>query len=412
MRCSGGWGYSGDADAIQRAEVAMSEPERPDPDDLLRRYGFALRQQEHGRGRLRVYLGSAPGVGKTYTMLQEGHRLKGGGHDVVVGLVETHGRAETAEQIGNLEVIPRKKIDYRGVAVEEMDTEAILQRKPEIVLVDELAHTNAPGSPRQKRWEDVEVLRDAGIDVIGTLNIQHLESLNDVVASITGVQVRETIPDRILDGATEVQLVDLPVEGLMERLEQGKIYPPARARQALEHFFRAGNLTALRELALRRTAAGVDERLESYMREQGIEAVWPAAERIVVLITDHPAIGQVIRRAWRLADGLRAELVAVAVVPVAGIEALPEKRRTALKRALDLAEDLGAAVRVVEGQRIAPALANVIHAENASTVVLGHAPVSGWRRLVAKPLFDELLGLVDNVAIQLVEVSPDGSSAG
>jgi two-component system sensor histidine kinase KdpD len=242
----------------------MSEPERPDPDDLLRRYGFAVRTQEGGRGRLRVYLGAAPGVGKTYTMLQEGRRLKAGGHDVVVGLIETHGRAETAAQIGDLEVIPRQQIDYRGVAIEEMDTETILRRKPEIVLVDELAHTNAPGSARQKRWEDVEVLRNAGIDVIATLNIQHLESLNDVVASITGVEVRETIPDQILDGATEVQLVDLPIEGLLERLEQGKIYPPERARQALQNFFRAGNLTALRELALRSTAAGVDERLESY----------------------------------------------------------------------------------------------------------------------------------------------------
>jgi two-component system sensor histidine kinase KdpD len=390
----------------------MSEPERPNPDDLLRRYGFAMRKQAGGRGRLRVYLGSAPGVGKTYTMLQEGRRLKAGGHDVVVGLVETHGRAETEAQIGDLEVIPRKQIDYRGVALEEMDTEAILRRKPEIVLVDELAHTNAPGSPRQKRWEDVEVLRDAGIDAIATVNIQHLESLNDVVASITGVQVRETIPDQILDGATEVQLVDLPVEGLLERLEQGKIYPPARAQQALQNFFRAGNLTALRELALRRTAAGVDERLESYMREHEIEAVWPAAERIIVLVTDHPASGQVIRRAWRLADGLRAELVAVAVVPMDGIESLPEKRRAALKRALDLAEDLGAAPRIVEGERIAPALAAVVQAENASTVVLGHAPAAGWRRLVGKPLHDELLELVDNVAVQLVEIAGEGRSAG
>src|SRR5262245_30560362 len=196
----------------------MAEPARPDPEDLLRRYGFAMRREAHGRGRLRVYLGFAPGVGKTYTMLQEGRRLKAAGHDVVVGLVETHGRAETEAQLGDLEVIPRKRIDYRGVELEEMDTEAILRRKPEIVLVDELAHTNAPGSPRQKRWEDVEVLRDAGIHVIATLNIQHLESLNDVVASITGVHVRETIPDQILDGATEVQLVDLPVEGLLERL--------------------------------------------------------------------------------------------------------------------------------------------------------------------------------------------------
>jgi two-component system sensor histidine kinase KdpD len=342
-------------------------------------------------------------------MLLVGRRLKAAGQAVVVGLVETHGRAETEAQIGDLEVIPRKRIDYRGVTIEEMDTEAILRRKPEIALVDEIAHTNAPGSPRAKRWEDVEVLREASIDVIATLNIQHLESLNDVVASITGVQVRETIPDKVLDGATEVQLVDFPVEGLLERLEQGKIYPPERARQALEHFFREGNLTALRELALRRTAAGVDERLESYMREHAIEEVWPASERIVVLVTEHPAIGQVIRRAWRLADGLRAELVAVAIVPPGGMEALPEGRRAALRRGLELAEDLGATPRIVEAERPAPALAALLHDENASTVVLGHAPESGWRRLTKKPFVDELFALVDNVAVQLVEVRPDGT---
>jgi two-component system sensor histidine kinase KdpD len=390
----------------------MAEPERPDPEDLLRRYGFAMRKQEHTRGRLRVFLGFAPGVGKTYAMLHDGHRLKAEGRDVVVGLVETHGRPDTEAQIGDLEVVPRLRIPYRGVIVEEMDTAAVLHRKPDVVLVDELAHTNAPGSPREKRWEDVEILRDAGIDVLSTLNIQHLEGLNDVVESITGVRVRETVPDQILDGATEVQLVDLPTEGLIERLEQGKVYPPGRARQALESFFREGNLTALRELALRRTAAGVDERLESYMREHEIEAVWPAAERIVVLVTDHPAIGQVIRRAWRLADGLRAELVAVAVVPIDGIDSLPEKQRGELRRALDLAEDLGATTRIVEGERIAPVLASLVQEENASTIVLGHTPASGWRRFVGKSLVDELMALVDNVAIQLVELPRDGGSAG
>jgi two-component system sensor histidine kinase KdpD len=382
----------------------MTEPERPDPEDLLRRYGFAMRGQEATRGRLRVFLGAAPGVGKTYAMLHDGHRLKSEGRDVVVGLVETHGRADTQAQIGDLEIVARLRIPYRGVVVEEMDTDAVLRRKPEIVLVDELAHTNAPGSPRTKRWEDVEVLRDAGIDILSTLNIQHLESLNDVVESITGVRVRETVPDQILDGATEVQLVDLPIEGLIERLERGKVYPPGRARRALESFFREGNLTALRELALRRTAAGVDERLESYMRDHAIEAVWPAAERILVLVTDHAAIGQVIRRAWRLADGLRAELIAVAVVPPGGIEALPEERRRAIQRALELAEDLGASPRIVKGEQVASLLASVVHEENVSTVVLGHVPASGWRRLVGKPLSDELLALVDNVAIQLVEV--------
>jgi two-component system sensor histidine kinase KdpD len=203
-----------------------------------------------------------------------------------------------------------------------------------------------------------------------------------------------------------VQLVDLPVEGLIERLEQGKVYPPGRARQALGSFFREGNLTALRELALRRTAAGVDDRLERYMRGHAIEAVWPAAERIAVVITEHPAIGQVIRRAWRLADGLRTELIAVVVLPPGGMKALPDERRNAVRRALDLAEDLGASPRILEGDRVAPALAKLVHDENVSTVVLGHVPASGWRRLVSKPLADELLTRVDNVAVQLVELPP------
>ena len=228
----------------------MTETKRPTPEQLLERYGYAIRSGEKRRGRLRVYLGAAPGVGKTYAMLLEGRRLRSEGRDVVVGFVETHGRDETEAQIDGLEVIPRRTIEYRGVAVEEMDTDATIRRKPEIALVDELAHTNVPGSRHAKRYEDIEAIRDAGIDVISTVNIQHLESLNDVVESITGVEVRETIPDKILDGATEVQLIDLPVTGLIERLEQGKIYPRARAQQALENFFREGNLAALRELAL------------------------------------------------------------------------------------------------------------------------------------------------------------------
>ena len=214
-------------------------------------------------------------MGKTYAMLNEGRRLKADGYDVVAGFVESHGRAETEAQIGDLEVVPRLRIPYRGVIVEEMDTEAILARKPQIVLVDELAHTNAPGSPRAKRFEDVEVLRDAGIDVITTVNIQHLEGLQDVVAGITGVEVRETLPDRVLEDA-DVQLVDLPTEALIERLRQGKVYPPQRAQQALQHFFRPGNLTALREMALRRTAEGVEDALTDYMHEHRIDDIWPA----------------------------------------------------------------------------------------------------------------------------------------
>jgi two-component system sensor histidine kinase KdpD len=373
----------------------MTDDERPSPTDLLARYGSAMRKEAHVRGRLRIYLGAAPGVGKTYAMLQEGHRLKRLGQDVAIGIVETHGRAETAAQLGDLELIPTKRSTYRGVETEELDTAAIIRRAPGVVLVDELAHTNVPGSPREKRWQDVEAIRDAGIDVIATLNIQHLESLNDVVSSITGIAVRETIPDRILDHATEIQLVDLPVDGLLERMEQGKIYPPARAEQAMRNFFRAGNLTALRELALRRTAAGVDDRLETYMHEHGIDAVWPATERIGVIVTADETIGKVIRRAWRVAEALRAELLAIAVLPPGGHSD---------SKGLHLAEDLGAIVHRLETDDPVAAIADLVNAENISTLVLGHRAHTGWRLPWKRSLHDDLLVRLENVAIQLVEL--------
>lgn len=381
----------------------MNEPKRPKPEELLRRYGLAMREEAGQRGRLRIFLGAAPGVGKTYAMLNEGRRLRREGSDVVVGFVETHGRAETAAQIGDLEVVPRLTIPYRGVVVEEMDTEAILRRKPEATLIDELAHTNVPGSPRKKRYADVEVVLDAGIDVITTLNVQHLESLQDVVTGITGVEVHETVPDRVLDEASEVQLIDLPVETLLDRLEQGKVYPPQRTEQALQNFFRAGNLTALRELALRKTAAGVDERLEGYMREHEIEEVWPASERVLVLIDDTLSAGSVLRNAWRLAGAMRAEIVALVMIPPGGRETLSPERRTGFERNVLLAEDLGATIREVQESSVARALAAVAKEENAGIVVIGHPPRSGWRRWFGRTLIDQLLLQLENVDIYVVE---------
>lgn len=375
----------------------MNGDGRPDPDDLLQRYGLAMREQVRRRGHLRILLGAAPGVGKTYTMLNEGHRLKREGHDVVIGLVETHGRTETAAQIGDLEVVPQKQVTYQGVELSEMDTDAVIRRAPEIVLVDELAHTNAPGSSREKRWQDVEKIRDAGIDVVATLNIQHLESLNHLVESITGIKVRETVPDRVVSDS-DVQLVDLPVEGLIERLEAGKIYPPERASQALRNFFRAGNLTALREFALRQTAAGVDDRLEHYMHEHAIGEVWPAAERVAVLVDERPA-DSVIRAAWRLASVLRSDLVAVTFAPAERDEHPYGDRQT---RNLRLAEDLGASVKRIEGGQTASALADFLRAENISILVLGHGATKR-SRLFGPSLVDQLFKLVDNVHIQLVE---------
>lgn len=383
----------------------MSGRQRPTPEELLRRYRLSASELDDRRGQLRVYLGAAPGVGKSFAMLNDGRRLQAAGRDIVVGFVETHGRTETAAQIGDLEVIPRREVVHRGVMVEEMDTEAVLSRRPEIVLVDELAHTNAPGSPCQKRYQDIELLRDAGINVVTTMNVQHLEGLQDVVAGITGIQVRETIPDQILDDATEVQLVDLPVETLIERLEQGKVYPAERARQALEHFFRAGNLTALRELALRRTAAGVDERLEDYMREHGIEEVWPAAERVVALIDDSPDMGVVLRQAWRLASAMRGELVVIAIAPPADGGVLPVAQRTRLDRNLRLAEDLGASILTMTAKKrdVASALAHLLSEENATVLVLGQRPGKRWTWPWTVSLADDVLHLVDGVGIYLVE---------
>lgn len=347
------------------------------------------------RGRLRIILGSAPGVGKTWAMLREGHRLKEAGKDVVVGLVETHGRVETEAQIGDLEVLPRLIKTHGGVQISELDVRGVLARQPEIVLIDELAHTNGPGSARAKRWEDVQVLLDAGMDVITTLNVQHLESLNHVVESITGVAVRETVPDKVVGEADEIQLVDLPVDSLIERMEAGKIYPEAQAQTALRHFFRPGNLTALRELALRRMAADVDEQLEEYMREHDIEDVWPAAERVLVWLQPGADAGMILRKAWRVASGLRGELVAA--IP-ADAERNAEARRIAR-----LAEDLGAAVRWVDPGAGTGGIVATVQAENAQILVLGHAPERGWRNRLGRNLIEELHTALDNVDIYLVE---------
>ncbi|MGE3798257.1 MAG: sensor histidine kinase KdpD [Thermomicrobiales bacterium] len=385
--------------------MTTRDDNRPDPDELLRRYGTP--NQRDGRGRLHIYLGAAPGVGKTYAMLLEGHRLRDAGVDVAVGLLETHGRPETAALLDGLEETPRLEIEYRGIRIPELDVDAILAQRPHVVLVDELAHTNAPGSDREKRWQDVELIRDAGIDVLTTLNIQHLESLNALVENITGVRVRETIPDHILDSASEIQLIDLPVSALIDRLKAGKIYPPPRATQALENFFREGNLTALRELALRQTAAGVDERLENYMREHDIEAVWAASQRVVALLTGDERERAVVRSAWRLAEGERAELLIAAIFPEGGIERESPDRQQAWRLLLDLAEDLGGRVEVIETTDRLTAVCDLLQRENASTLVMGYAPQRGWLGRMRPSFLDEFLGRVDGVDVHLVELAGD-----
>ncbi|RQX18183.1 histidine kinase, partial [Micromonospora chalcea] len=273
-----------------------------------------------GRGELRIYLGAAPGVGKTYAMLEEAQRRAERGTDVVIGLVETHGRRHTAEMIGDLEVVPRRPMTYRGVEFTEMDLDAVLARRPEVVVVDELAHTNVPGSRHEKRWQDVQELLDAGISVLSTVNVQHLESLNDVVAQITGTTQRETVPDQVVRAAEQVELVDMTPEALRRRMAHGNIYRPDKIDAALGNYFRVGNLTALRELALLWLAGKVDEQLDAYRAQQGISDTWETRERVVVALTGGPEGETLIRRAARIAARSKgADLLAVHVARSDGL---------------------------------------------------------------------------------------------
>ena len=330
------------------------------------------------RGQLRIYLGAAAGVGKTYAMLNEGRRRAEYGEDVVVGYVEPHRRPKTAEQVGELEVVPRKRVEYRGTTLEEMDVDAVLARRPQVALVDELAHTNAPGSRNEKRWQDVEELLAAGISVISTLNIQHLESLNDVVEEITGVKQRETIPDEIVRRADELQLVDLTPVALRNRLARGDVYPAERIDTALANYFRPGNLSALRELALAWLADRVDEALAEYRRRHGIEEPWETRERIMVALTGSPDGERLIRRAARIAERTKGELVAVHVIPQDGLAA-PAAALLAEQR--ELVGRLGGSYHEVVGADIGDALLDAARSLNVTQVVMGASRRSRWRRL-------------------------------
>jgi two-component system sensor histidine kinase KdpD len=330
-------------------------------------------------------------------MLSEAQRRKAYGEDVVVGFVETHGRPSTASMVDGLEIIPRRRTEYRGVAVEEMDTEAILRRRPAVCLVDELAHTNAPGSEREKRYEDVDVIRDAGINVVSTLNVQHLESLNDTVEALTGVRVRETIPDHVVDEADELILIDLSPEGARARMEHGHIYPPAQAAAALEHFFRAENLAQLREIALRRTAQEVDEQLDEYMREAALTTL-QLDEHVLVLVDHAPSSRTLVRRGWRLAQGLRADLL------VAYFDRdLDESQRAELLKTLDLAEDLNARIHPLDAPADpASALATFLEQNGVNHVVLPHHKRSAAARLFSRSLADRLMLAVPHLDVHLV----------
>jgi two-component system sensor histidine kinase KdpD len=346
----------------------------------------------------------APGVGKTYAMLNEGRRRKDRGTDVVIGFVETYRRPNTVAQLGDLEIVRRKQIPYRGVTLEEMDTDAVIARKPQVALVDELAHTNAPGSRHEKRWQDVYDLLDAGIHVVGTVNVQHLESLADIVETITGVQVRERIPDRVVDDADEVEIVDMSPQALRQRLKHGNVYPPERAERALNEFFREGNLTALRELALRRVAQEVDEKLQDYMHGHHIEKTWPAGERVMACIDHRPPSANLIRRAWRLADRLQAELLAVFVAPP-GWSRASDADRKQLALNLRTAEDLGAEVVQIASGDVATELARVARERNVTRIVIGHSARGRLYELVFGSVVNKLLRALPDIDVHVVAAS-------
>ena len=330
------------------------------------------------RGTLRIYLGAAAGVGKTFAMLNEGRRRAEYGEDVVVGFVETHGRPKTAEQAVGLEVVPRRRVAYRGATFEELDVNAVLARRPRVALVDELAHTNVPGSENEKRWEDVEKLLAAGINVISTLNVQHLESLNDVVEQITGVPQRERIPDAVVRRADELQLVDLTPTALRNRLARGDVYPPERIDTALANYFRPGNLSALRELALAWLAERVDEALAEYRARHGIAEPWETRERILVALTGSTDGERLVRRAGRIAQRTKGDLVAVHVIPQDGLAA---PSAALLERQRVLVEELGGAYHEVVGADVAEALLDDARSLNVTQIVMGASRRSNWQRI-------------------------------
>jgi two-component system, OmpR family, sensor histidine kinase KdpD len=381
--------------------VGASDETRPSPDALLKA------AQREGRGKFKIFFGAAPGVGKTYEMLVAARRRKADGVDAVVGVVETHGRAETEAQLVDLEVVPRCRIDYKGRALEEMDLDAVLARRPQLVLVDELAHTNAPGSRHPKRYLDVQELLAAGIDVYSTMNVQHVESLNDIVARITRIRVRETVPDSVVDAADDVELVDLTPADLIARLGEGKVYVRDQAQRALKHYFSPGNLTALRELALRRTAERVDDQMLSYMREHAITGPWGAGERVLVCVDPGPDAANTVRAAKRTAQGLDAELIAL-YVETERNALLSEAEQARLAEALRLAEQLGAEVVRAPGRSVVDEILAVARLRNVTRVVVGKSHRSRWFELRHGSVVDRLVRSGSGLA---VEVAPSGTKA-
>ncbi|MFN5105837.1 MAG: DUF4118 domain-containing protein [Bradyrhizobium sp.] len=376
------------------------DPEkRPSPDALLE----AARRETDRSGRLKIFVGAAPGVGKTYEMLQNAHARLKAGVDVVVGVVETHGRAETEALLKGLEVIPRKRLSYRDQTLEEMDLDALIARRPKLALVDELAHTNAPGSRHPKRYLDVEELLSHGIDVFTAVNIQHIESLNDVVAQITHVRVRETVPDSVFDRADAIELIDLTPDDLIQRLKEGKVYVPKQAERALEHYFSPGNLTALRELALRRTAERVDEQLLTHMQANAIAGPWAAGERILVCVSEDPRAAGLVRYTKRLADRLHAQWTAVSIETRRSLQ-LSDEQRDRLADTMRLAESLGGEALTLPGvgRRIADDVISFAQANNVTQIIIGKSTRSLWFEMTRGSVVHDLVRRAGNISVNVI----------
>src|SRR5262249_13517743 len=381
------------------ADQRSDPDQRPSPDALLE----AARREDTRLGKLRIFVGAAPGVGKTYAMLETARARKKDGYDVVIGVVETHGRKETEALLDGLETIPRRRVEYKGQWLDEMDLDAIIARRPQVVLVDELAHTNAPGSRHPKRYLDVEELLSRGIDVYTTVNIQHIESLNDVIAQITHVRVRETIPDAIFDRADAVELVDLTPDDLIDRLKQGKVYVPRQAERALTHFFSPANLTALRELALRRTAERGDEQLLTEMQARAIEGPWAAGERILVCISEDPRAAGLVRYAKRLADRLHGPWAALYVESRRALQ-LSEEQRDRVADTLRLAESLGGegvTIPSADG-RIADDVIGYAQSNNVTQIVIGKSTRSRWFELLHGSVVHDLVRRSGNISVHVI----------
>jgi len=376
--------------------------QRPSPEALLRQAA------QEGRGRLKVFLGAAPGVGKTYEMLREAMERKRAGADVVIGVVETHGRKETEALLRGLEIIPKKQVEYQRRVLPEMDIDAILARRPELVLVDELAHTNAPGSRHDKRYQDVEELLAAGMDVYSTVNVQHLESVNDVVASFTKVRVRETLPDRVIENA-DIEVIDIPPDELIERLKEGKVYVPQEANRALGNFFSKSNLTALRELALRRAAQAIDAEMVEYLRAHALAGNWAAGERIVVAVSELPGAVELVRAAKRLADALRGPWTAVHIeTPRSG--RFSDAENAQLAAALHLASQLGGQVATVPAGTVVEGLNRFAAEARATQLIVGKSTRSRWFELRYGSVVDRLVRETPGIAVHVLPMQAEDRS--